>query len=297
MSGRKDMCRVYLITTEHLDKGLWFLDEADFVAGMNFLAINAFQSKVTVLAFILMSNHLHIIVQGDYDDVVLFIERLKGCHSRYLHNKYGFKEYLRRSGVDVREVENKNESIERAVAYVQMNCVAANICSHPTQYQWGTGNLFFNPTKASGLSLKDLSKRRRIRILHSCADNIPLDWKIGREGYILPESYVNREYVEYLFRTPNRMDYFLRNSSKARKALEMAEHHLPAFKDQVIVQTLPDLCRSLFQKERFEELSEQEKSEYLRQIRYRFSSNVNQIARILGLTYGEAAKFLDSFRG
>lgn len=286
-----------MITTEHLEKGLWFLDEADFIAGMNFLAIIAFQSKVTVLAFILMSNHLHIIVQGEYDDVVLFMEKLKGYHSRYLHKKYGFKEYLRRSGVDIQEIENRNESIERAVAYVQMNCVAANICSHPTQYQWGTGNLFFNPTKTSSISLEDLSKRKRIKLLHSCTNTIPLDWKIGKEGYILPESYVNREYVESLFRTPSRMDFFLRNSSKARKVLEIEENHLPSFRDQVIIQALPDLCRSLFQKKSIEELSDQEKSEYLRQIRYRFSSNVNQIARILGLTYAEAARILDSFRG
>ena len=286
-----------MITTEHLEKGLWFLDEADFIAGMNFLAIIAFQSKVTVLAFILMSNHLHIIVQGDYDDVSQFIEKLKGSHSRYLHNKYGFNEYLRRSGVDIQEIEPENESIERAIAYVQMNCVAANICSHPTQYQWGTGNLFFNPTPKTGISLRDLSKRKRIILLHSCTDDIPLDWKIGVEGYILPESYVKREYVESIFRTPSRMEFFQRNSSKARKILEVSENHLPSFRDQVILQALPDLCRSLFQKKRFEELSEQEKSEYLRQIRFRFSSNVNQIARILGLTYEEAARILDSFRG
>ena len=57
------MRKYYLVTTEHLKEGLWFRDENDFRAGMNFVAIQAYQSKVTVLAFILMSNHLHFVVQ------------------------------------------------------------------------------------------------------------------------------------------------------------------------------------------------------------------------------------------
>jgi hypothetical protein len=69
---------------------------------------------------------------------------------------------------------------------------------------------------------------------------------------------------------------------------------MPGFKDQTVSFALPDLCRTLFQKGSFEELSQPQKVEILRQLRYRFSSNIQQLARVTGLTYDEAAKLMDS---
>lgn len=287
------MKKCYLVTTEHLKEGLWFRDEEDFVAGMNFIAIQAHQSNVTVLAFVLMSNHLHFVLLGSWDDVRAFIDGVKTRHSRYLFHKYGIQELLRRNPVDIREVSSMNEGFEMAIAYSQMNPVAANICSHPTQYPWGTGNLFFCGVRRTGTRLGDLSKRARIRLLHSTQEDLPAHWMVGKEGYVLPESYVDIDFVERLYRTPGRMNYFLSNSSKARRRLESSDIHQPAFRDQSILAVLPDLCRSLFQKSKFKDLTVEQQVEVLRQLRRRFSANVHQVARVTGLTYEKAAKLLD----
>lgn len=117
--------------------------------------------------------------------------------------------------------------------------------------------------------------------------------RIGVEGYILPSEYVAVQEVEKLLRNATRMNYFFHTSSKARKKLE-AEKNLPAFRDQIILSAVPDLIRSLFQKESFAELLLKEKAEFMRQIRFRFSADVNQIARVCGVTYADAAKMMDS---
>ena len=44
----------------------------------------------------------------------------------------------------------------------------------------------------------------------------------------------------------------------------------------------------------FDELSEPQKSEILRQLRYRFSANIHQLARVVGVGYDEAARLLDT---
>ena len=288
------MRKYYLVTTDHLKVGLWFRDERDFAAGMNFVAIQAYRSKVTVLAFVLMSNHLHFVVQGRWADVKAFIDGIKSRYSKYLNHKYGTREFLRRNKVRIEEVSTLNEGLEKAIAYTQMNCVAAGICSHPSQFPWGTGPLFFNSTKRSGRRLGSLSKQARIRLFHCCDEDLPADWLISEEGYILPESYVNVKYVESVYRNAKRMNYFLVNSSKAKKKMDTSDENLPSFKDQVILAALPDLYRSLFQKRCFTELSPSEQIESLRQIRFRFSSNVHQIARVTGLTYEAAARMMDS---
>lgn len=241
-----------------------------------------------------MSNHLHFVVNGRWKDVKAFVDALKCRYSRYLYNKYGEKEFLRRNSVDIQEVEDVEDAIRRAIAYVQMNSVAANICLTASQYPWGTGDVFFSSALRTGTRIDQLSKRKLMKLMHTNdIDALPADWLIGPEGYILPECYVNKKYVEQLYGTPNRMNYFLNTSSKAQKHLENASQHLPSFKDQIILAALPDLLRTMFGKKHFGELHLGEQAECLRQIRYRFSADPKQIARVVGITYADAAKLLD----
>jgi hypothetical protein len=291
----KYLKRIWLVTTDHLEDGLWFREMEDFKVGMNYVAVQVSRSRVVVLAFILMSNHVHFVLYGTREDVLAFIYGFKARYSRYLQRKYGLPEFLRDYGVDLQEIpeDDGHESPERAIAYVQMNSVAANICLHASQYPWGSGNAFFNAAPAKGRPLGTLSARAKRRILH-CACDLPDTWLLGDDGYILPSSYLNIRYVEQLYRTPKRMNFFLVNSSKAKKRLGAGEAELPSFRDQTILSVLPDLCWSLFGKPGFNDLSESEQSEMLRQLRYRFGSQVNQLARVTGLSYDAAARLLDS---
>ena len=206
--------------------------------------------------------------------------------------------------------------MERAIAYVQMNCVAASICLYPGQYPWGTGSTFFQavwdgmplessmPQGRNFVSrhpaqkyrhLGDLSGRERIRLMHSrAALKLPDEWMLSERGFVLPESYVDVNHVESVFRSSKRMQYFLSSSSKARKRMESEDEKLPAFRDQVILAALPDLLQSLFQKPAFGALSTQEQAETLRQVRFRFSAGVHQAARVCGISYTDAARLLDT---
>ena len=285
----------YLVTTAHLRDGVWFRDEEDFKVGMNFVAIQACRSPLSVLAFVLMSNHLHFAVMGDSDDVKAFVDALKQRFSTYLSLKYGSVEFLRRNKVHIQVIPSGagDEGLERAIAYIQMNCVAANICSHPTQYPWGSGSAFFQVSPVPSERLDSLSLRAQRRLLHSWDSSLPGHLRVCIGGYILPESFIAVRFVESLFRTAKRMNYFLSRSSKARWRLEPGGGGVPAFRDQSILSALPDLCGSLFQKRCFSDLAKQEKKEILRHVRYRFSANESQIARVVGMAYEEVVSLLE----
>lgn len=283
----------WLVTTEHLEDRLLFRDFQDFAVGMTYVALQALRSGVFVLAFILMSNHLHFVLMCSREKAEDFINGFKMAYSRYLRSKYGSREHLRRLKVDFKLLEGE-EALEWAIAYVLMNPVAANICVSPFDYPLGTGSAFFrvggNIEKARCVS--EMSARERMRVFHSRAD-VPGDWMVADAGYILPSSYVRKDMVEAIFRTPKRMQYFLNNSSKAKLRVEMEDANLPAFRDQVILAALPDLCQSLFRRRGVQELSENQLVELLRQLRYRFSAGANQLARVTGLSYEQAARYLD----
>ena len=283
----------WLVTTEHLKEGLWFRDDEDYKVGMNYVAIASVVYGVMVLAFVLMSNHVHFILYCTEEEAWAFINEFKADCSRHLALKYGVRDLLRRNRVDIQRITPDDESFERAVAYTQMNPPAANICLNPSGYPWGTGETFFQARPKKGTRLGDMSQNAIRKLLHT-RRNLPADWLVGDDGYILPESYVPVTLVESIFRTPKRMNYFLQNSSKAKRRKEFQENDLPSFRDQVLYAAMPDLCRSLFGRNEASELDEGQRQELVRQIRRRFSADVHQIARITSLPMEDVARLLDT---
>ena len=172
-----------------------------------------------------------------------------------------------------------------------MNPVAAGICFSPTGYQWGTGDTFFKTKQAKGRKLGSYSDRARIALLHS-TQPMPPDLLVGEDGYVLPESYVKVELVERIFRTPKRMNFFHQNSSKAKRRLS-SDENAPSFRDQLVIAAIPDLCQSLFRKPSMTGLTENDQAELLKQLRFRFSSNADQLARVTGLSYNKVVELLD----
>ena len=288
------MMSFYLITTDHLETRLWFRDDEDFKVGMNLVASTAFYVGVNVLAFILMSNHVHFVLACPEEQARRFITEFKRVYSRYLSNKYGAKELLRRNDIDIQPLVPGDESLERAIAYVQMNCVAANICMDPAAYRWGTGGCFFRDSSRKGQALGRLSARARYRLLHSKVD-LPPEWTVGEDGYILPESYVNVKFVQSLFRSPKRMLYFQGNSSKAKRVLSRMDQAVPSFRDQAILAALPDLCQSLFREREVQALRDDQQAVLVEQLRRRFCADINQISRVTGIPHEQLVRFFDGF--
>ena len=281
----------WFVTSDHLSNRIWFRNDDDFKMGMNLVAVLAVALKVDVLALILMSNHVHFVLCCTHEKARQFSEKYKKRYSQYMNKKYGIKELLRRVHFDIEPIIPEDESLEWVIAYTDMNPVAAGICFSPTGYQWGTGDAFFKTKKAKGRPIGTLSDRARIALLHSTLP-MPPHLLVGDDGYILPESYVKVELVENLFRTPKRMNYFHQNSSKAKRRLS-SDDAAPSFRDQLILSAIPDLCQSLFRKPSMTGLTENDQAELLKQLRFRFSSNADQLARVTGLSYNKVVELLD----
>ncbi len=286
---RKDY---WLVTTEHLKDRLWFKDEEDFKVGMNYVAVMAASIPVVeILAFILMSNHVHFVVGGTEIVVAEFINRFKLLYSKYFTHKYSSKELLRNNKADFKLLDWRDESMERAIAYVQMNSVAANICLQPSGYPWGTGSIFFNKTAQTGVQIGSVSIRLQRKTLHS-KTTLPPNYILDERGFISPMSYAKIQLVEQIFRTPNRMNYFLQNSSRIRKSSGTAA---PTFSDQVVLSAMLNLCTSVFHKSSLNSLDGMELAQLLNQLRYRFSADSKQLARVTGIEQERVLMLLDTF--
>ncbi len=277
----------WLVTTKNLNDKLWFKDIEDFKIGMNYVAVNQYVLNVGIVAFVLMSNHVHFVLECSFLKAKDFIHSFKKLYSQYYRKKYSIRRLLYGNEVSVQPVLLKDESFKWAVAYVQMNPVAANICLNPSGYPWGTGNVFFNSQISDGIQLGALSGRARIRLLRS-KSQLPAEYQLDVSGFVKPSSYIKVKLVESVFRTPLSMDYYLKRSSKARRINEVL-----SFNDQLLSSAYKSLCVSLFKKNSVSELSDEDKSELLRQLRYRFSSDPNQLARVVSLPYETICRLLE----
>lgn len=281
--------KFYFVTTDHLETRIWFRDDDDFKAGMNYVAVAAAKTGVAVVAFILMSNHVHFLLLCEDWEAKRFIDLFKKLYGTYFGRRYNTKRFLRRNNVDIQVITTAEEAVERVIAYIIMNSVAARICLHAGFYKWGSGACYFNNNKEIGAPLSSMSAREQIRTLKS-NETLPQNWKVGAEGYILPESYVQVTLVERLYKTPSRMSYFLNTSSKAKRALAQEGF---SFRDQLIQEGMKDLLVSMGKKDR-DELSKKEQAELLKQLRWRFSADVHQISRVSGYSYSEVTELLNS---
>ena len=283
--------KFFFISTSHLEENIWFKDDEDFKTGMNYVAVASFLCGVRVLSFILMSNHVHFLLESTESEAGAFINKYKKLYSYYYRTKYGTRQLLRRNNADIQEIGLTPESLEKVIAYILMNCVAARICLHISGYKWGTCNTFFNLNRPKSIPLSKLSVRKKRALLKSRIE-LPGDWILSEDGYVLPESYVCVDFVETLFGSPARMNYFLNTSSKAKNAKLSS---VPSFKDQNISAAMLDICRSIFRKNGPEQLTREEKCELLRQLSRRFGADLNQLCRVSGIPYPEAAKMLDEY--
>jgi REP element-mobilizing transposase RayT len=283
----------WLVTTDHLSDRILFRDIEDFKVAMNYVAVVKHITGVNILAFILMSNHVHFVLECSKEEARMFIDRFKGLYSRYFLGKYGVNEYLRKNDVDIREVKMEDGSLHKAIAYVLMNSVAARLCVYANEYQWGSGGAYFKSGQSDSVKIGSLSVRAQRRIFHS-KERLNNEWQVFQSGYIAPESYICVQFVESLYGTPNRMKYFLDSSSKAPKRKDSWDS-APSFSDQTIIAAAKELKRTLFQKAENDVLTFEQNSELSFQLRRRFSADINQLCRTIGLSQEEALKIFDSF--
>ena len=67
----------WLVTTNHLEDRVLFRGDEDYMAAMNFVAVVKCVTNVSILAFILMSNHVHFVLGCGREEADIFIRNFK----------------------------------------------------------------------------------------------------------------------------------------------------------------------------------------------------------------------------
>lgn len=185
-----------------------FLDEEDFINGMNRIYVLARKHNIVILAFSLMDTHVHFILWGSFDDCNRFMHDYVKATSRYITLTHGDRNKL--ADVPIHhQVVDTDFYLKTVICYVIKNAPVGGISFNAMDYPWSSGPLYFRRpgywsapawlTESEGskeTEMGNYQKRLLLKTQEIIDGNIPV---IGR--LVFPGEYVAFELVERLFKT------------------------------------------------------------------------------------------------
>ena len=270
----------YLFTTDHLLELLIFRTAEDFTFGVNTLAIGTLKSKVRVLCYTLMNNHLHLLVMGRYEDCLAYFRWVLLRLAQMLKTHYGISGVLKADLADVQAVTDEDMFLNE-VAYLLRNAYKARIDS-PFTYPWAPFEVYFNPyldlIRGERFPSPDAAKR----ILKTHAD-IPKEWE-HRNGRILNKCFVDYRTVERIIGSG--LTLFDRVRKFDLESVVSQSHgveEMLTFTDTEMQEKILAVCKHEYHVESHNQLGRKDLLLLARTLAHRFSATKKQIVRLLGI--------------
>ena len=187
----------YQLASDGWQEGLLFNRTEQFIYGMSTLGLMTLKFPIRIYSFILMPNHIHLVLSGTGSGCVDAFDffrrrtstRLAKDGDTPLPDGYGFK---------LIPIKDEQE-MRNHLLYVLRNAYEKGWCS-PLTYPWSSGWLVFSTiaTFIKGVLAGTLSARKKITLVGS-ETPIPDQWEFHPELGLLPRSFVDLGMIQRLF--------------------------------------------------------------------------------------------------
>jgi len=228
----------WFITTSAIETGNIFNSDEDYVLATNDLAFCTLDyPTVHVLFYVIMCNHIHIILRGDKEECIAFVHKFLWRVSLRISIKQEAN-LISKIDLDVQELQDQS-SLINAGAYIIRNPYAAGLrvngqLFNPFTYSWSSAICYFNamlpevysthddtikPQEEDsemthkqdfGLMFKqyyclgEFSQRKCEKLLKTRI-KVPENWIIDSKFMIHPMCFVDFKYVEAEIQYPIRL--------------------------------------------------------------------------------------------
>ena len=274
----------YHLSTKPLENGVIFQDDEERKVAINLIALLAKETHVDILAFAIMSNHLHFIIKGELVDGLEFFRRLKKRLSNFFARRG-------RSGVmDLVDVDPETPAISsltqfrNEIAYVIRNPYVARTDVNLFAYPWCSGYLYFNPLLECfySKSVNELSYKEKRDITRATDPVLDPKFRV-RDGMIAPESFVNYKLVERLFTNAQKFLWWVLKNVEAQHEVASRLGERVFLNDDELFVTAQQLARSQFGCDGVKELSHQQRKEMAVVLKNKWNASNSQVARMAQL--------------
>lgn len=271
------------VHTKPLETGVIFMNDEERMVAMVYIAIAAMLAGVEVLAFALMSNHFHFILRGQEGQCKDFYTRFAKMLGLY------FSRHGRAGVLDAIEVPDPTpittlKQFRDEIAYVIRNPFVVRKDVNPFAYPWCAGYLYFNPMlsmlkpqPASALTL-----REKRALTHSRDLPLPMDLTLV-DGQVFPGSFVNYRLVESMFTDCRQFMFWVFKNVEAQVETALRLDEKPSLSDDDMLSVSLQICKKEFGVKGPSHLTEPQKHDLAKKLKYDYYASNGQIARFTTL--------------
>lgn len=277
---------LYHVCTEGLEQTTLMMDDEDYRVSWNYLALAAWRTGVEIVAFVLMSNHIHeLITCQDKQQAEKAIKLYKQLLGQYLKSKYGLTRILHGSHYSIVCIDTI-QYLMNCIAYIFRNPVSAKICKRPGDYMWSSYTSCFNDhsnrTIVRKVSELGFSKKRSM--LRTAMDLTSCPYSIDDNGMITLDSFVRNDIVEKAFWNSGKSFLFhLGCCNDAKMEYELVYQPMMNISDGEMHRMISIHVAERFYGRTISELSTSEKCSILKSLFFSHKTTIPQLSRIIGL--------------
>lgn len=114
-----------------------FREDADRRRYLATIAESSSKYACRLFAYVLMTNHVHIVIQTARPSISKMMWFVQGHHATFLNRKYGRYGHLFASRFHSRVIKT-NEYLLQCTCYIHLNPVHAGLVRNPEDYAWST---------------------------------------------------------------------------------------------------------------------------------------------------------------
>lgn len=132
----------YHITNRGNRKEIIFREEYDFYVYIAILknTLKFYEEyNYKVVAYCLMTNHVHLLIKTEKQDPSTFMRRLNSMYAKYFNDKYEYEGHLFQGRYYSNIITSIIEMLEVS-RYIHLNPVKAKIVRMPQEYKWSSYN-------------------------------------------------------------------------------------------------------------------------------------------------------------
>lgn len=183
-----------------------FNKPADYQAAISILAVAVrMMPGITVYAFQIMSNHIHLVIGGDKQRIQEFFAYFVGRLEKYFGGRIDFSRFeLKLFPV------NDLSYLRNAIVYVNRNGFVVHNEYTPFSYPWGSSAYFFQPiaVRYAQVSGKAIGNSVLRSLVHSKSCDHLKDLKMV-DGSISPLEFTDIHVAESVFRDAKQYFYMI----------------------------------------------------------------------------------------
>ena len=260
--------------------------EEDFKTAMTALAVAAVLfKKVRIITFELMSNHIHMILNGEAEDCLELFERFKARLRRILKtngriiNWDAFK-------ADILPIETLN-ALRNEIIYANRNAFVANPQFTPFNYPWGGGCAFFQPyfNRLPAISLRELGFNKARELTHFREIRLIEDLKFFGDIVFIP-SFCKTDIGESMFRDARSYFNSLTRNAEAFSQIAQRLKDSVFLTDEEMYAAATMYAENTYGNRQLSLLNPEQKIQLSKELHFKYNASNQQIRRLLKLDIG-----------